>query len=246
MEKTITITEVSKALGIPASTLRYWDKQGVLRFERNNENNYRQFSFQTMVDICDIIFYRELEVPLYTIKKREEMTAENLLNLFSETKDHLERSIDHLQKVVDRITARENILKQLDSLKYQKPRIRKQKLDPIHYFDFTDKKLIQLYLEDPTLSADIVNFDEKNEYVCGLFANIDSSCLLREGDKEEKNYLYGIVWRNQSEDTNLQDLLKEAGIKKEKIGDQIFQYLVSARDQDDYRDYFKMWIELTE
>lgn len=34
MDKITTISDVSKALGIPASTLRYWDKQGLLRFER--------------------------------------------------------------------------------------------------------------------------------------------------------------------------------------------------------------------
>lgn len=244
MEKLATINEVSQALGIPASTLRYWDKQGLLRFERNHENNYRQFSFQTMLDICDIMLLRDLEVPLNTLKKREEMTLEALSDLFANMKDNLAQTILHLQSVIEKITIREQTLAKLVQLKQQKPTIKKHQLAPIHSFDFTDAKLIKMYLEDPTRSADILYMDGKDHYVCGLFADIDSSQLLRAADQAEKLYLYGLTWRSQTQEPNIEALFKEAALTRADIKEIIFQYIFSAQEQGEYRDYFETWIAL--
>ncbi|NLB89682.1 MAG: MerR family transcriptional regulator, partial [Clostridiales bacterium] len=58
------IGEVAKILGVAPSKLRYWDTKGLIRLERNQENNYRTFSFQTIMDICDVIFYRDLSISI--------------------------------------------------------------------------------------------------------------------------------------------------------------------------------------
>ena len=39
-----TINEVSLETGVPASTIRYWDKVGLIAVERATENNYRLFT----------------------------------------------------------------------------------------------------------------------------------------------------------------------------------------------------------
>ena len=39
-----TIREVSEMMGIPASTLRYYDKKGLLPFVKRGESGYRIFS----------------------------------------------------------------------------------------------------------------------------------------------------------------------------------------------------------
>jgi len=40
----LTINDISKETGIPATTLRYWDKVGLISAARSEENNYRIFT----------------------------------------------------------------------------------------------------------------------------------------------------------------------------------------------------------
>lgn len=42
----LTIQEVSKETGIPATTIRYWDKIGLLAAQRCAQNNYRLYTHQ--------------------------------------------------------------------------------------------------------------------------------------------------------------------------------------------------------
>ena len=39
------IGEIAELLQISSSKLRFWEQQGLLKLERNKENNYRQYSF---------------------------------------------------------------------------------------------------------------------------------------------------------------------------------------------------------
>ncbi len=43
MEQRLQIGEVADLLQINSSKLRYWEQQGLLRLERETENNYRQY-----------------------------------------------------------------------------------------------------------------------------------------------------------------------------------------------------------
>lgn len=244
MKNMTTISDVSKALGVPTSTLRYWDKQGLLRFDRNDKNNYREFSFETMVDICDIILFRELEIPLDILKKREEMTSDSLSVLFSETKQELESTIKQLKMVIKRISLREEKLATLQLLKKMKPTILKKKMLPIHTFNFTNRKLVQNYLEDPTQSADILNIHDGNQYTCGIFSLSTDMPILRQADTVEKKYLHTISWTSKEVSPSIDAILMKQGLKKSQVGEVIFQYLTSLNEESIYKDYFEVWIEL--
>ncbi|NTQ99747.1 MerR family DNA-binding transcriptional regulator, partial [Enterococcus faecium] len=41
MKKMYTIGQVSELFDLPKSTIRYWDKQGLIRSSRQEENDYR-------------------------------------------------------------------------------------------------------------------------------------------------------------------------------------------------------------
>ncbi|CAH0417624.1 MerR family transcriptional regulator [Periweissella ghanensis] len=243
MDKITTISDVSKALGIPASTLRYWDKQGLLRFERG-ANNYREFSFETMLDICNVMLLRDLEVPLAVLKQRQAMTLADLDTMFKQTKDHLEATMQELQQVITRINTRQQTLQKLVSLKAQKPTVITQQLLPIQTFNFTNKASVQQYLADPTKSADILAVHGDNSYTCGIFTPIVTTTELRAGDVVPKQYLHGVTWHNKTQAPQIDDLLAQSGLTLSQIGTVIFQYLMSINEDGQYRDYFEVWLEL--
>lgn len=239
------ISDVSDALGIPSSTLRYWDKTGLIHFERGSDNNYRRFSFQTMLEICDIIFYRNLELPLSIIQKIGTMQLEEQMALFTANESALEHKINYLKDVLARIEQRKIKLNEYHHLKGKDLTIVKTSLPAIHKFDFHDKEMVQLYLSDPSLSADILTQDEKNSTACGMFVEQETGDLIRKKDTQKRTYLYGLLWMDKHGHTNASDYWLRAPKLGYKGGTLICKYLTSICDADKecYR-YFEAWLEL--
>lgn len=48
------IKDISEIYGIPKSTLRYWDSEGLIHFNREPSNSYRQFDLKTIMNVGDI------------------------------------------------------------------------------------------------------------------------------------------------------------------------------------------------
>lgn len=64
-----SISELSKLAGVSARTLRYYDEIGLLSPGRISGNDYRVYCQREVDLLQQILFYRELNVPLDEIKK---------------------------------------------------------------------------------------------------------------------------------------------------------------------------------
>lgn len=247
MAGSMKISDVSKSLGIPASTLRYWDKEGLIQFERDGDNNYRRFSFQTMLDICEIMLFRSLELPLPAIKSAEKANPDQLLTLLQATKIDLESKLRYYERVIAKIKKRQQKFEQFKQLETEPIREIIGRIPSIHAFDFRDQQMVQMYLDDPSLSADILRERSKNAFQCGLFIDDEhhQGKILRAGDKGDKPYLYGLLWMNRAEQSNADEFRKAAPYGRCRQAEIICKYLMSARAENgEYRNYFEAWMEL--
>lgn len=72
-EKSLTmsysINELAKLAGISTRTLRYYDKQGLLKARRNPENNYRYYEESEVDQLQKILFLKLFDLPLAQIKQ---------------------------------------------------------------------------------------------------------------------------------------------------------------------------------
>lgn len=83
-----TIQKLAKMAGITSRTLRYYDEVGILKPARINSSGYRIYGEAEVDRLQQILFYRELEVDIESIKKIITSPA------FNETKaleDHHEK-----------------------------------------------------------------------------------------------------------------------------------------------------------
>lgn len=48
MDKNYTISQLAKAVGVPATTLRYYERVGLLRPEHRSQGNYRLYTKQSL------------------------------------------------------------------------------------------------------------------------------------------------------------------------------------------------------
>ena len=64
-----TVKEVSMITGVRIRTLRYYDEIGLLRPTELTETGYRLYDNKALEKLQEILFFRELEIPLIDIKK---------------------------------------------------------------------------------------------------------------------------------------------------------------------------------
>lgn len=64
-----TVQALGKLAGVSTRTLRYYDEIDLLKPARINSSGYRIYGPNEVDRLQQILFYRELDVPLETIKK---------------------------------------------------------------------------------------------------------------------------------------------------------------------------------
>lgn len=64
-----TVKDVSEITGISIRTLRYYDEIGLLKPTKLTNSGYRLYDTRALERLQEIMFFRELEIPLIDIKK---------------------------------------------------------------------------------------------------------------------------------------------------------------------------------
>lgn len=139
---------------------------------------------------------------------------------------------------------REKLLQDFNDFKQKKIEMKSNQLDTIYYFSFKDKESVQHYLSDPSCAINIYSAtDDEVQY--GIFLEQNSRSILREKDRANKNYLYGLFWSNELGDTNKDDFIIFAHEHEINLGSFICQYILSSYDTEKgYCHYFEGWVEI--
>jgi DNA-binding transcriptional MerR regulator len=64
-----TVKQLTTLAGVSVRTLHYYDEIGLLKPESVGANGYRQYGDDSLLHLQQILFYKELELPLEEIKK---------------------------------------------------------------------------------------------------------------------------------------------------------------------------------
>lgn len=104
---TYTIKQVSDMTGIPVSTLRFYDKKGLLPFLRRNEFNRRVFSELDIASLQIIECLKDTGMKNSDIQKFSDWTLagdstlKNRRELFVNQREAVERQIAELQRALE-------------------------------------------------------------------------------------------------------------------------------------------------
>ena len=102
-----SINKLAKLAGISTRTLRYYDEIGLLSPKRVNSNGYRVYGQREVDLLQQILFFRELDMPLAEIKKivtaknyAERAVLQQHLNSLRIKQKHLELLINNVEKTI--------------------------------------------------------------------------------------------------------------------------------------------------
>ena len=98
-----TVKEVSQLTGISIRTLRYYDEISLLKPVRTKENQYRIYDNKDLEKLQEIMFFKEMDIPLETIKKLLENPELDRKEILLFQKALLERKRNRLNGIIELI-----------------------------------------------------------------------------------------------------------------------------------------------
>lgn len=109
MERKWRIGEVAKLFDLTTDTLRYYEKQGLLKQHKNPHNGYRGYAYDEVVMLMDILFFRQMDV---AVKDVRQIVREKELPEISAILRDSQRSIE--EKLAE-LTRQQRMLQQVIS-----------------------------------------------------------------------------------------------------------------------------------
>lgn len=171
-----TVKEISELTGISIRALRYYDEIGLLVPTERSEAGYRLYDEKTLEKLNAILFLRELDVPLDTIK--------DVIN--SEDNDYGAVLKDYRKNLVQKISRLQGLLEVVDSIESEK--------EPISFevFNVADaEKVAETIVKSQNVNADSAISEIYELVKCNMVdGKVGNELLQIYGNKD--NYLSAV------------------------------------------------------
>ena len=104
-----TVSQVAQKMGVTVTTLRYYDKEGLLPFVERKSNGTRVFKDEDFQRLSIITCMKGSGMPIKDIKtymdlcEEGDITLKERLETFLERKESVQKQIDELNQVMETI-----------------------------------------------------------------------------------------------------------------------------------------------
>lgn len=94
------INEIAELTGLTTRALRYYDEVGLLKPSEISESGYRLYDDETLEVLQQILFFKELDVPLKQIKSILENPNFDRISMLKKHKKLITLKRDRLNKIL--------------------------------------------------------------------------------------------------------------------------------------------------
>jgi MerR family transcriptional regulator, thiopeptide resistance regulator len=98
-----TVKQLSQLAGITPRTLHYYDEIGLLTPSRVGDNGYRYYGEEALLRLQQILFYRELDMPLENIKTLMSRRDFDVMGALESHREALRRRIAHMERLIETV-----------------------------------------------------------------------------------------------------------------------------------------------
>ncbi|MGJ9382782.1 MerR family transcriptional regulator [Salipaludibacillus sp. CF4.18] len=107
----LKIKEVADIVGVSVRTLHHYDQIGLLKPKKLEENGYRLYNEKDLDRLQQILFFKEMEVPLRMIKRILDDPFFDQMQALKVHKELLLKKRDRLDRIIDSINSSMDKLK---------------------------------------------------------------------------------------------------------------------------------------
>lgn len=115
MKQYYTIGEIANMLGIGIDAIRFYEKKGLVHPHKNTETHYRYYSMHNILELLDIIYYRELDLSIADITSIFQTGNKDQMKVLLEEKRlEAQRRMRYEKQLIKKIEYIEEIYEKLD------------------------------------------------------------------------------------------------------------------------------------
>ena len=231
-----TVKDVSEIAGVSIRTLRHYDEIGLLKPTELTEAGYRLYDDKALEKLQEIMFYRELEIPLSEIKTILENPFYDKKQALLTQKALLEQKRNRLNGIIELIS---DVVKGVNTMSFEA--FSKEEIEAIVEHTLT-------HMSPEGKESQIKQFGSEEKY----------RAYLIQGFQNEKAVNDILRWYGSKE--KVLEAILESDVETSNIEEQqntnelIYQKFVKAKEQDDsvlaeeavkelaelYKDMFKL------
>lgn len=264
MDKKYGISDVSKLLQIPKHTIRFWDSEGLIRLDRNKDNDYREFSLPCVMEIGNIALFRGMDIPIKKIREMLQSKIEVQQDLLVESEEKIEMQMKKLEEQKSKIQMQKYLLSEIRRLQEGELRVANPSFDNLKVFENENEVHWNIMIEQPQRSAILVNYlsSQRFLYCIGCEEDQNNAVWRKNGSGTYVEFLLVSAAIDESRN-NIREQLKKIDAQMDKLilvqeeafegshkeirrkctGLIIGQYLASGFDGE-LVDYYKAWAEV--
>lgn len=245
MESSFTIGQVSNILGISSPTLRFWEEKGLFKVHKS-DNQYRRYTVQDLVHIADIVFFRNLGIPVSKVQELENYSLEEYAQHMATLQKQLTEKIASYQTMCRHAQNQEQNLLEVQRLQHCFGQIEELPFQSIEKFDFLEQNKLLRYIKNP--SCYVRYFDSSN-------MNSETRCIMVDDTAPNAHPFwskkpcsrFATILIRENIDQNYQSDIEDslARLRQQfRTGDILAQYLITANDQGEHIDFLKGFVEI--
>lgn len=114
----ITIKKAAERVALPASTIRYYDDEGLLPFVERNDSGYRLFKEEDLFWLELVGCMRETGMPIETLRHvahlhmEGEKTLQERVRIFKEHQEKLQKQKKNIDDALEKLNIKMEILQE--------------------------------------------------------------------------------------------------------------------------------------
>ncbi len=210
-----TVKDMSEITGVSIRTLRYYDEIGLLKPTEYTDAGYRLYDNNALEKLQEIMFFRELEIPLMDIKKIMDNPDYDKEQVLFTQKSLLEQKRNRLNGIIELIT---DVMKGVNTMSFGAFSNEEVQKIVNHTLECMSKESLEKQVEK------YGSMEQYKEYLASGFANEQAVAdLLKWYGSKEK-----VIDAVMQTDGNIEELKQEQAENAE-----IYRQFMAAKEADD-------------
>lgn len=245
MDQYLTIGEVSRLLGIPESTLRYWQEKGIFQIPKGC-NNYRMYTIEDLIRIAEIAFYRGMGIPVKEMENFGSFSLKDYEKILKSVRNTLEETLLRYHTMYEAAALKSEHLKSIRALRATGYIYAKVPFHTLIRFEYRNRDNLIRYTRNPSLYVRYMDSEDLEHDIRGIIVEKpeEQDTLLWQ-KKDDKNYAVFLIEENAS-DHYSNNIPKQLALiqRKHRTGHLLANFLMSEAVDGKRIDYLCGYAEL--
>lgn len=248
----LTIGSMAKLFGMNASTLRFWESEGLLKTERNPDNNYRDYDYQSLLDISDLVLMKNMGMTLEDMRRYPCIGLSGLGTLYANRSNALAAQIAKLEEILCKVNDTRELMREFNALYRSKEIVISEPdvLQMIPHKRIDDPTVWRKYFSGQYQFGTVFLPDGKDGYseIWGWVPAVpepgeNSIWEFKSGERVFAQCAMWVNVRNRKRNNvdELHAFFRASGYATGMI---VARYVCTAYELGSRNDFYKAWIEL--